>query len=133
MHVGRLEHQAAGRHHRPRHCQDVRLGHGPAQVNALLRGDDQRLRGDPPQGVLQDVDDLVVPVGGGGHHEDFTVQQLETGVNCLDQPGQVGRREATGRRRWQQDHLPVDRPLGWQRFNGGHVNRVHPRPQTDRS
>src|SRR6266700_235721 len=51
----------------------------------------------------------VVPRGGGGHHKDFTVQQLETGVNCLDQPGQVCRREATGRRRWQQDHLPVDR------------------------
>jgi hypothetical protein len=66
----------------------------------------------------------------GDPHEDFTVQQLETGVNCLDQPGQVCRREATGRRRWQQDHLPVDRPLGWQRFNGGHVNRVHPRLRT---
>jgi hypothetical protein len=68
---------------------------------------------------------LVVPVSGRGHHEDFTVQQLETGVNRFDQPGQITSGEATGRRGRQQHHLPVYRLLGRQGAGGSHAIRVH--------
>jgi len=47
-------------------------------------------------GMLEGAHHFVMPEGGRAHHEDFTVQQLETGIYSLDQPGQITGGEATG-------------------------------------